>query len=259
MNLYGMLRRKRAGAEKYILHDGPPYANGHIHMGTALNKILKDIIVKVKNMEGRDAVYVPGWDCHGLPIEHQVDRELGEQKLRLSKLEVRQRCRAFAERFVDVQRREFQRLGVLGDWQRPYLTLTPHYEATIVRELGKLIGAGNVYHGLKPIHWCFTCRTALAEAEVEYEERRSPSIIVAFPLRQASLPDGSPLVGEATGNGKPASVLIWTTTPWTIPANLAIAVHPDLDYAVVATDGELLIMAERLVPLVMEEIGVRSY
>ncbi|MFQ6112132.1 MAG: class I tRNA ligase family protein, partial [Nitrospinota bacterium] len=173
LNLYRRIRESAAGRPKYILHDGPPYANGHIHMGHALNKILKDFVVKVKTMEGHDAAYVPGWDCHGLPIEHQVDRNLGPEKKDLSPLERRRLCREYAAQYVEVQKEEFKRLGILGDWERPYLTMSNDYEATIVREAGKFMGRGAVYRGLKPVHWCPSYRTALAEAEVVYQVLKS--------------------------------------------------------------------------------------
>ncbi len=167
-HIYGKILETGRGRKKYILHDGPPYANGHIHLGTALNKILKDMIVKSKFMAGYDSDYVPGWDCHGLPIEHQVDKELGSKKLNLSSVDVRRQCRKYAEKFIDIQREEFKRLGVLGEWEDPYLTMKYKYQATIVRELGKFFESGAVYRGKKPVHWCASCVTALAEAEVEY-------------------------------------------------------------------------------------------
>ncbi|MFQ5896297.1 MAG: isoleucine--tRNA ligase, partial [Nitrospinota bacterium] len=236
MDLYGKIRQKARGRPKYVLHDGPPYANGHIHLGTALNKVLKDIVVKVKNMEDYDAPFVPGWDCHGLPIEHQVDRELGERKDAVSPQEKRRLCRAYAERYVGVQRAEFKRLGVLGDWERPYLTMSYDYEASIVREIGKFMERGSVYRGLKPVHWCAECRTALAEAEVEYQEHTSPSIYVRFPMTEAQAAALAQRVPSLRGklSGKRVSVLIWTTTPWTLPANLALAFHPDFRYEAVA-------------------------
>jgi len=186
MGLYGLLREQSKGRPLYILHDGPPYANGHIHLGTALNKILKDMIVKSRQMSGLDAVYVPGWDCHGLPIEHQVDRELGKRKASMTQVEIRQHCRRYAERFIDIQRNEFKRLGVLGEWDNPYLTMSYGYEATIARELGHFFERGSVIRSKKPIYWCASCRTALAEAEVEYHNHVSPSIYVKFPLNEKS-------------------------------------------------------------------------
>ena len=242
-NLYAELRARGRGRPLWILHDGPPYANGHIHMGTALNKVLKDIVVKSRTMLGHDAVYVPGWDCHGLPIEHQVDKELGLDKAgsdvrrAMDPAEKRRRCRAYALRFIDIQREEFRRLGVFGDWSRPYLTMAPAYQATIVREFGRFVGRGLVYKGLKPVHWCMHCKTALAQAEVEYEEQETPSVYVKFPLV-------TPVPG--LGEASPQSVVIWTTTPWTLPANLAVAVNPSEKYAALDTGGEILIVAAGL-------------
>src|SRR5574337_181770 len=180
--LYGRLREVRADRQVWILHDGPPYANGHIHIGHALNKILKDIIVKFKSMEGFKSPYVPGWDCHGLPIEHQVLKNLGSKKEGMSQQEVRKLCREYAEKFIDIQREEFKRLGVFGDWDNPYITMEPAYQATIAREFGRFVGRGIVYKGLKPVHWCMHCKTALAQAEVEYEDQRTPTVYVKFPL-----------------------------------------------------------------------------
>ncbi len=228
MDLYGQLRRVRKGARTFVLHDGPPYANGELHLGTALNKILKDFVVKSRNMAGYDAPYLPGWDCHGLPIELKVDRELGPKKRELSTAEFRRACRAYAEKYVDIQRREFQRLGVFGAWAQPYLTMNPSYQGAIVRALGRFVDQGMVYKGKKPVHWCMHCRTALAEAEVEYEPHTSPSIYVEFPLSAESATELARRLPELAGRN--ISVLIWTTTPWTIPSNLAIAFHPDFEY-----------------------------
>ena len=254
IRLYDRIRERARGREKFILHDGPPYANGNIHLGTALNKILKDIIVKSRFMEGLDSTYVPGWDCHGLPIEHQVDKMLGARKKGLSLVEVRQACREYAARYIEVQKAQFKRLGVLGDWEHPYLTMSNEYVAQIVRELGKMASRDNVYRGRKPIYWCADCRTALAEAEVEYHDHTSPSIYVLFPLRSAP-PEGLESLPE--GN---TYVLIWTTTPWTLPANLAIAFHPDFSYAAVrVADGRVLVMAEERIPQVMEAAGIREF
>ena len=252
-DIYGKLRRLRKGEPQYILHDGPPYANGHIHMGHTLNKILKDIVVKSRNLEGMDAPYIPGWDCHGLPIELQVDKTLGPKKKELSTGQFRKECRKYAEGFVDIQRAEFKRLGVLGDWADPYLTMAFPYQATIVRELGKCFAAGRVYRGHKPVHWCISCRTALAEAEVEYEEKKSPSILVRFPVVRG---------WEAIAAGlpeRPAYAVIWTTTPWTIPANLAIAAHPDFVYAIVEAGGAYYLVAKELVEAVMKDAGHAQY
>ena len=181
-DLYARIRERRAGAPRYVLHDGPPYANGRIHLGTALNKILKDFIIKARTMAGFDAPYVPGWDCHGLPIELHVDRELGKKKREMSVADFRLACRSYADKFVGLMREDFKRLGILGQWDAPYLTMNFSYQATIVRTLGALVDKGMVYKGKKPVHWCIRCRTALAEAEVEHEPHTSPSIYVEFPL-----------------------------------------------------------------------------
>jgi isoleucyl-tRNA synthetase len=255
MDLYRQLRERGAGRPRWILHDGPPYANGHIHMGTALNKILKDLVVKSQSMLGHDAVYVPGWDCHGLPIEHQVDKELGldqvssDVRRAMDPAEKRRRCRAYARRFIDIQREEFRRLGVFGDWEAPYLTMAPAYQATIVREFGRFVGRGLVYKGLKPVHWCMYCRTALAQAEVEYEEQRTPSVYVKFPL--VAPPAG------LSGAPRPALV-VWTTTPWTLPANLAVAVQPGEPYVALSVGGETLIVAAALAGAVGKAAGWRG-
>jgi len=240
MRLYQKIRESSEGRKKFILHDGPPYANGNIHMGTAFNKTLKDIVIKSRQMSGFDAPYVPGWDCHGLPIEHQVDLELGPKRKTLSQTEIRQRCRAYAERFINIQREEFKRLGVLGEWDNPYLTMNYAYEAIIVREFGRFALQGSVYKSKKPIYWCASCKTALAEAEVEYEPHTSPSIFVAFPLI-SDLSEAYPAL-----KGKKVSVLIWTTTPWTITANLALAFHPDYEYVAVEQGEEVFILARGL-------------
>ena len=232
-----------AGGEKgrYILHDGPPYANGHIHMGHALNKVLKDIVVKSRNMQGYKAEYVPGWDCHGLPIEHKVEQELGEKKKTMPLHAVRKRCRAYAQKYIDIQRKEFKRLGIFGTWDEPYLSMNPAYEAATARELAKFMEKGSVLRSKKPIHWCLSCRTALAEAEVEYEDHTSPSIYVRFPLPDAKLQNLFPQTDPAK-----TYVLIWTTTPWTIPDNMAVAAHPELEYIMVEADGAFYLLAEGL-------------
>src|SRR5262249_6945425 len=218
--LYEQIQEAGKGWPRYVLHDGPPYANGRIHIGHALNKILKDIIVKSKTMCGYQVPYVPGWDCHGLPIEHQVLKELGEKKKTLEAPAIRRLCRDYAEKFYKIQREEFQRLGVLGDWQHPYLTMNHAYEAAIIRVFGQFVERGGVYKGLKPVLWCTQDQTALAEAEVEYEEHTSPSIYVKFPIAAApaSLNARFPLVTIAP-TVRSVSVVIWTTTPWTLPAN----------------------------------------
>lgn len=247
--VYSNVLDKNKNNEKFILHDGPPYANGDIHLGTALNKILKDIIVKFKGMDGYYAPYVPGWDTHGLPIEHQVVKTLGGNRHAVDNLTLRQKCRDYALSFVDKQREQFKRLGVLGDWDNPYLTLTPQYEGKQIEVFGQMAEKGYIYKGLKPVYWCASCETALAEAEVEYNEKRSPSIYVRFPFI-SDLKQVFDSV-EQIKKDKPVFVLIWTTTPWTLPANLAISVHPKIDYALVETENEYLIMAKELVSQVM--------
>src|SRR5450432_1182976 len=211
--LYAQIQAARAGAERFVLHDGPPFANGDVHMGTALNKILKDLVVKSKSMAGFRAPFVPGWDCHGLPIEYKVVKETRG----LSPLEVRQRSEAFARKFIDIQREQFKRLGVLGDWEHPYLTMNPAYEAEILRAFAIFVEHGLVYESMKPVFWSTGAQTALAEAEVEYQDREDTAVYVKFPI----------VTGALAGQ---ASILIWTTTPWTLPANLAIAVHPKERY-----------------------------
>jgi len=230
--LYARIMEAGKGREKYTLHDGPPYANGNIHIGHALNKILKDIIVKSAFMSGFGADYVPGWDCHGLPIELQAEKELGQKKNELSKSEIRKRCRAYAEKFVNIQKEEFKRLGIFGEWANPYLTMDYGYQASILRELGKFAEKGIVYKGKKPVHWCSSCRTALAEAEVEYADKTSPSVYVKFRVKE--VPEKVAAKHSGWFNDFPSLrhyFLIWTTTPWTLPANLAIAIHPDIHYA----------------------------
>ena len=263
MDLYGKIRGARRGSPKYLLHDGPPYANGEIHMGHALNKILKDLVVKSHNMLGFDAPYIPGWDCHGLPIELKVDRELGPKKKQMSTADFRRACRAYAEKYLDIQRRDFKRLGVLGVWEEPYKTLTFTYQAAIVRALGKFVEQDMVYKGKKPVHWCTHCRTALAEAEVEYEPHTSPSVYVEFPMARTSVAEfwtrvADPADAKASAlQTSDVSVLIWTTTPWTIPNNLAIAFHPDFEYGVYDVDGKAVIVATDLAEAVGKKVGKR--
>ncbi len=253
-NLYSTIREASKGRKRFMLHDGPPYANGHIHMGTAFNKVLKDIIVKSRQMAGFDAPYVPGWDCHGLPIEHKVDSELGPKKAGMTQVDVRRVCREYAGRFIDIQRNEFKRLGVLGEWDNPYLTMNFPYEAVIVREFGKFAMNGGLIRSKKPIYWCTSCRTALAEAEVEYGPHTSPSIFVTFPCI-SDLSERYPALA-----GKSVSFVIWTTTPWTIPANLAIALHPDFDYVAVDVGKDrVFILAEGLAAVCMDTFGIESY
>jgi isoleucyl-tRNA synthetase len=253
IGIYKRLREAAADRPLWILHDGPPYANGHIHMGHVLNKVLKDVVVKSRSMLGFNAPYVPGWDCHGLPIEHQVDKELGldtaplDVRRAMDPLEKIGKCRAYATKYVGVQREEFRRLGVFGDWDNPYITMAPAYQAVIAREFGRFVGRGLVYKGLKPVHWCMHCKTALAQAEVEYEEQRTPSVYVRFPV-VAPLPD-------APSAPRP-SFVIWTTTPWTLPANLAIAVHPDEEYVALDAGGETLVVASKLVDAFAQAAGL---
>jgi isoleucyl-tRNA synthetase len=249
--LYEQLREKTKDRPLYILHDGPPYANGHIHIGTALNKILKDFVVKSKTMEGRSSPFVPGWDCHGLPIEHQVMKSLGPKKQGMSKLEIRKLCREYAEKFFKIQREEFKRLGVLADWEHPYLTMTPDYEAAIVREFGKVVKAGGVYKGKKPVLWCPNDETALAEAEVEYEDHTSPSIYVKFPVVNSQ---GRFRIDPVNGT----SVVIWTTTPWTLVANRAVSVHPRFMYRLVKTPAGELIIVQDLIEACMKAFGFKA-
>ncbi|MCL5024134.1 MAG: isoleucine--tRNA ligase [Nitrospirae bacterium] len=239
--IYEKMQEKNSGAKPYILHDGPPYANGHIHMGHALNKVLKDIIVKFKSLQGFYAPYVPGWDCHGLPIELQVDKNLGDRKEHISILDKRRLCRDYASEFVSIQRDEFRRLGVFGDWDSPYLTMTNSYEGSIVGEFMKFVRGGYVYRGKKPVYWCPSCVTALAEAEVEYADKESPSVYVRFRALDADVESRFPGL-----RGKDVFFVIWTTTPWTLPANLALAVNAEYEYAAVSTDGEVFIVADEL-------------
>src|SRR5262245_28481506 len=253
MDLYGRIRARRKGAPKFVLHDGPPYANAQIHLGTALNKILKDFVVKSKTMAGYDAPFVPGYDCHGLPIELRVDRELGPKKRQMSRADLRRACRAYAERFIGVMTSEFKRLMVFGQWDQPYITMDYRYQADIARALGRFVERGLVYKGKKPVHWCIHCRTALAEAEVEYEDHASPSIYVEFPLSPAAATQLAERVPELSG--REVSVLIWTTTPWTIPSNLAIAFQPEFDYAAYDINGRAVIVAEGLAPRVAAAVG----
>jgi len=253
MGLYEKIKSSRKDAERFILHDGPPYANGNIHIGHALNKILKDIIIKCKTMEGFGTFYVPGWDCHGLPIEINVEKKLGKKKLSMSKVEIRENCREYAKKFVDIQKEEFKRLGVLGEWDNPYLTTNPVYTATIVREFGKFADSGNLFKQKKPIQWCSSCRTALAEAEVEYMDHKSPSVYVKFEM-VSDIGLKIPAL-----QGKKVSMLIWTTTPWTLPANLAICLHSDFEYVAVKAGDDILILAEGLLTQTMLTCGIQGF
>src|SRR5258707_9669548 len=244
--VYQQIQKTRANAELFVLHDGPPFANGDVHMGTALNKILKDFVVKSQTMLGKRAPYVPGWDCHGLPIEYKVVKESRE----LSPLEVRKRCEAFARKFINIQREQFKRLGVFGDWENPYLTMDPKYEAEILRAFAVFVEEGLVYEAQKPVFWSTGAQTALAEAEVEYQGGDDTAVYVKFPIISTTrLPAA---VGEADGFPNGTSIAIWTTTPWTLPANLAIAVDAKESYVVqeFSRDGtsETLVLSEKLLP-----------
>lgn len=251
--LYERIQEKNRGKKPFILHDGPPYANGHIHIGTALNKILKDFVVKYKSMAGFSSPYTPGWDCHGLPIETQCLKDMKQDKHSVDRTLFRTQAAAFARKFIDIQRTEFKRLGVLADWDNPYLTLAPRYEEAIIRVFSDLVRGGYIYRRKKPVYWCPCCETALADAEVEYADHESHSVFVKFPVVSATVP-------SLTG----ASVLIWTTTPWTLPANVAVAFHPDAEYAVatLAFAGgrtEKLVCAKRLLPVLAERLGATAH
>ena len=252
-NLYALLRETRKHAPLFVMHDGPPYANGDIHIGHALNKILKDLVIKSRSMAGMNAPYVPGWDCHGLPIELNVEKDRNAPDKDKAPAEFRRACRAFAEKFVESQKRDFKRLGIIGDWDDPYLTMKPAYQAAIVRALGQFVKRGLIYKGKKPVYWCLRDRTALAEAEVEYDTHKSPSIYVEFPLSEND--NGALMRRVPSLSGRTVSVLIWTTTPWTIPSNLGIAFHPDFDYGAFEVDGRVVIVAEALAGRVAEATG----
>jgi isoleucyl-tRNA synthetase len=265
--LYEKIRAVAKGRPAFVLTDGPPYANGAIHLGHAVNKILKDIIVKSRTLDGYDAPYVPGWDCHGLPIEMQVEKTHGRVGQKIDAKSFRAACREYAHKQIDAQRSDFKRLGVLGDWDHPYLTMAPRFEADQLRAFALIIKNGHVYKGFKPVHWCLNCRSALAEAEVEYEDKTSPSIYVRFPVVDCA--DLSQRFGIDAGDARntdsqcretPTSLAIWTTTPWTLPANRAVAVHPQFDYALVEFDlgsgAERLVLASELVDSVMQSLGI---
>ena len=261
MDLYGRLRESAAGREKFVLHDGPPYANGHLHIGHALNKILKDVVNRSQQMLGKDAPYVPGWDCHGLPIEWMIEEKYRARKLSKDSVPVdqfRRECREFAAHWIEVQKAEFERLGVVGDWANPYTTMAYSAEAQIVREIGKFLVNGGLYRGSKPVLWSVVEQTALAEAEVEYHDHRSTTVWVRFPIVTTGLPE---LVD--------AAALIWTTTPWTLPGNRAIAFSAELDYVAMRVDkaaegsraqpGETLLVAGSLTDEVAARAGIEGY
>lgn len=264
MDLYHEVRRRRAGRPVFVLHDGPPYANSDIHIGTAMNKIVKDFIVKSHAMMGFDTPYVPGYDCHGLPIELYVDKKLGAKKTQMSPLAIRRACREHAAEALKRQTRDFQRLGVLGEWDDPYLTMSNTYEAETARLFGRFIEHGYVYKGARPVYWCIQDQTALAEAEVEYKDHTSPSIYVKFPLPEDQFRELVERVGDEAAAAvlragrKPVFVLIWTTTPWTLPANLGIAFNPNYDYAAVDVGDEVFIVANELVEAIGEKCGLRQ-
>ena len=262
--IYQQIRDHQQGRKRFILHDGPPYANGNIHIGHAVNKILKDMIVKSKGMSGFDAPYVPGWDCHGLPIEHQVEKKIGKAGVKVDADTFRSECRKFAQKQVDGQREDFIRLGVFGDWENPYLTMNYQTEADIIRALGEIIAKGHLHQGAKPVHWCIDCGSALAEAEVEYEDKKSPAIDVRFSVidRDELVKRAATVEGVVEGD---ASIVIWTTTPWTLPANQAVALHPDFDYLLISCEGvngadqELLLLAEGLYESFLQRSGVEEF
>jgi len=254
--LYRRIREARSGADKFILHDGPPYANGDIHIGHAVNKVLKDIIVKSRTLDGYDAPYVPGWDCHGLPIELQVEKRVGKPGQKVSAAEFRQACRDYARSQVERQKADFKRLLVLGDWENPYLTMNFQQEADIIRALGRIVAAGHLHKGSKPVNWCTECGSALAEAEVDYLDKSSTAIDVRFPVvDEAAFLDRCDMAQAGEG---PLSVVIWTTTPWTLPANQAVALNPELEYLVIQAGGERLLVAEGLLEQALSRWGVED-
>ena len=252
MGIYQRIREARQGAPSYVLHDGPPYANGPIHLGHALNKCLKDFIVKSKTMSGFDSPYVPGWDCHGLPIEIKVDQQLGGKKLQMEKLEVREACRKYAQKFLDLQREQFKRIGVFGRWDNPYSTMTPQYESVVLATFYDFLEKDFVYKGLRSVYWCIFDKTALAEAEVEYENHTSPTVWVKYALAD------DPAKIDAALAGKKVFTVIWTTTPWTLPASMAVAFHPDAEYVAVESAGEVYIVADQLAAEFAGKVGLKE-
>ncbi len=255
MGIYGRIQQSRRGAPMYVLHDGPPYANGPIHLGHALNKCLKDFIVKSKSMAGMDAPYVPGWDCHGLPIEIKVDQQLGGKKLQMHPADVRLECRKYAQKYLDLQREQFKRIGVFGRWENPYSTMTPQYESVVLSTLYDFLEKGFVYKGLRSVYWCIHDRTALAEAEVEYEDHTSPTVWVKYRLQSDPRTIDPALADARIHSDKPIFTIIWTTTPWTLPASMAVAFHPSEEYVALETDKEIYIVAEKLAGVVSEKCG----
>ena len=247
-DIHQQIRQKFKGKPLFVLHDGPPYANGDIHIGHAVNKVLKDVIVKSKTLSGYDAPYVPGWDCHGLPIEHMVEKKKGKVGHKISADEFRAACREYADKQIEKQKVDFKRLGIFGDWDNPYLTKNFKYEADIVRALGKIVKNGHLTKGFKPVHWCTECSSALAEAEVEYKDKGSDTVDVAFKV-----------IGDFFGNDKPVALIIWTTTPWTLPANEAVSLHPNLNYALVDVGKTLYILSDDLLESSLERYGVKDF
>ena len=247
-DIHQQIRQKFKGKPLFVLHDGPPYVNGDIHIGHAVNKVLKDVIVKSKTLSGYDAPYVPGWDCHGLPIEHMVEKKKGKVGHKISADEFRAACREYADKQIEKQKVDFKRLGIFGDWDNPYLTKNFKYEADIVRALGKIVKNGHLTKGFKPVHWCTECSSALAEAEVEYKDKGSDTVDVAFNV-----------IGDFFENDKPVALIIWTTTPWTLPANEAVSLHPDLDYALVDVGKSLYILSDDLLESSLERYGVKDF
>jgi isoleucyl-tRNA synthetase len=256
MGLYERIRQARKGKQKYILHDGPPYTSGPIHLGTAMNKCLKDFIVKSKTMSGYDAPYVPGWDCHGLPIEIKVDKELGGKKLEMHPLDVRAACRKYAQKFLDLQRQQFKRIGVFGRFDKPYATMNPQYESTVLSTFFSFYENGFVYKGLRAVYWCMHDETALAEAEVEYENHTSPTVWVKYALLDD--PENDPAKIDPALTGKKVNTIIWTTTPWTLPASMAVAFHPDEEYVALESGGEVYIVASKLAKDAAEKCGLAN-
>jgi isoleucyl-tRNA synthetase len=255
MRLYERVRQARKGATSYVLHDGPPYANGPIHLGHALNKCLKDFVVKSKNMAGFDAPYIPGWDCHGLPIEIKVDQQLGGKKLQMKPIDVRLECRKYAQKYLDLQRDQFKRIGVLGRFDKPYSTMTPEYESVVLKTFYDFFEKGFVYKGLRPVYWCMHDRTALAEAEVEYETHTSPTVWVKYRLQSDPRTIDPALADARIGKDKPVFTIIWTTTPWTLPASMAVAFHPNEEYVALEAQDGIYIVAEKLAKAVAEKAG----
>jgi len=259
MRIYERIRAARAGAAVYVLHDGPPYANGPIHLGTAMNKCLKDLVVKSKTMAGFDSPYVPGWDCHGLPIEIKVDNMLGRRKLQMSPLQVRQECRKYAEKYLDLQRQQFKRLAVFGRWDQPYSTMTPEYESVVLASLYIFFENGFVYKGLRPVYWCIHDQTALAEAEVEYENHTSPGVWVKYRMQSDPRTLDPEVAEKRIFEGKPVSTIIWTTTPWTLPASMAVAFHPHEQYIALEADAQIFIVAEKLAQETAQKCGFKDW